>query len=265
MLDYELLHEYVRTASQEAFAQVVAMHVDAVYSAARRQVRDPQLAQDVTQAVFIVLARRAGSLAAKGPLIGWLIKTTHFASMDALKKESRRRRHEREAASMTPTIGQQDYAAIANEKLSPELDRALARLGDFDRSLISLRYLESRSIIEVGQAAGISPQAAAKRISRAMVKLREMLVQRDAIPAAVPIAAVLEQLTREQAPQMLAKAIAAGAAGTASANVVAISKGVIQMVLWKKVAVVAATIVVLLLATVTAVGIRSGFQSRSAS
>lgn len=242
MLDYELLHEYVRTASQEAFARVVAEHVDAVYSAARRQVRDPQLAQDVTQAVFMVLARRAGSLAGRGPLIGWLIRTTHFASMDALKKESRRRRHEREAANMKPEIQELDYAAVANGQLSPELDRALARLSDFDRSLISLRYLESRSIIEVGQAAGISPEAAAKRISRAMAKLRGLLIRRDALPAAVPIAAVLEHLTRDHAPDMLARAIVAGISGTASVNVSVLAKGIIKMAIVQKTTATAAVV-----------------------
>ena len=72
MSDLELLSQYVRTGSQEAFAQIVRLYVDMVYSAARRQLRDAHLAEDVTQKVFVLLARKAPSLKREVLLGGWL-------------------------------------------------------------------------------------------------------------------------------------------------------------------------------------------------
>src|SRR5690242_17082291 len=87
--DRELLMEYASTRSPEAFARLVRRHVDKVYSAARRQVRDPQDADDITQAVFIMLARKAPALSRQIVVGGWLIKATHLAAKNLLRTESR--------------------------------------------------------------------------------------------------------------------------------------------------------------------------------
>src|SRR5438105_4509107 len=102
MDDRQLLQDYADRGNEAAFRELVARHIDAVYAAARRQVRDPHLAEDVAQAVFIILARKAKSLGPGVIIAGWLINTAYFASMDALKSEARRKRHEHEAADMAP-------------------------------------------------------------------------------------------------------------------------------------------------------------------
>src|SRR6266704_753753 len=104
MSDQALLDEYVRSGSGEAFGGLVERYAGLVRAGARRQCHgDEHLADAVTQAVFIVLARRAGTIRDAAVLPAWLIKTTYFASRHALKLEARRRKHEQKAAEMNPT------------------------------------------------------------------------------------------------------------------------------------------------------------------
>src|SRR5664279_3341837 len=95
--DLTLLREYAQGNFEEAFAALVSRHVNLVYSAALRQVRDPQLAEEVTQAVFILLARKAGSLGGGTILPSWLYRTAGYVSGSARKRESRRQNREQEA------------------------------------------------------------------------------------------------------------------------------------------------------------------------
>jgi len=88
--DMALVQEYAAQNSEEAFATLVSRHVNLVHSAALRQVRDPHLAEEITQTVFIILARKAGSLGSKTILPGWLYRTANYVSAAALKMQHRR-------------------------------------------------------------------------------------------------------------------------------------------------------------------------------
>ena len=92
--DWQLLQDYVERGSQAAFATLVERHVNFVYSTCLREVRHAALAEDVTQVVFLILARKAHRLRESGTLSGWLYKTSCFACKNAMKQERARQRHE---------------------------------------------------------------------------------------------------------------------------------------------------------------------------
>src|SRR5437868_9991783 len=96
--DNELLRDYSDDGSEAAFAELVRRHVDFVFSAALRLVRDTHLAQDVSQKVFLALAQNAGHLLDHAFLSGWLHRTTHNLSANTVRADVRRRIREQEAA-----------------------------------------------------------------------------------------------------------------------------------------------------------------------
>src|SRR3954471_20332989 len=101
MSDLELLQTFRDEGSQEAFAELVARHVDLVYSAAKRQVRSPDLAGEVAQSAFIALARHAHRLKAETSVGAWLYVVTRRAALDVLRLESRRQMRERVAGELS--------------------------------------------------------------------------------------------------------------------------------------------------------------------
>lgn len=238
MTDMDLLQQYARTGDEQAFAAVVRQHVDVVYSAARRQTRgDPHLAEEVTQHVFTLLARKAKSLPEGVLLGGWLFNTVRFVARDALRKQQRRAAHEQKAAEMA----QQVRAANAPRDDDPwhdaeeVLDEAMAAMPEQTRGLIVLKFFEGKTAREVGERLGISEEAARKRVSRAVDELRDLFVRRGVVMSAAGLAEALAVQAVMKAPADLAgaatsvamsstTAAASSAGGTGAAALLATAK-----------------------------------------
>src|SRR6185436_5938764 len=98
--DFELLRAYSEKGSEGAFSELVERYKGLVYASALRQTNNASLAEEVTQAVFVVLARKAGTLKPGIILSGWLFRATRFAASDVLKGERRRLRREQETIAV---------------------------------------------------------------------------------------------------------------------------------------------------------------------
>jgi RNA polymerase sigma factor (sigma-70 family) len=217
------LETYVRNRSPEAFAALVEAYVDLVYSVARRQVGDAHLADDVTQAVFLVLSNKAASVPNEAALPAWLFRTTRYVGRNATRVAARRQIHERKAAIMRSEVAAAASGDDADrwQDLVPALDEAVARLPARDRDAVLLRYYRRLSLREVAEALGMTEDAARKRVSRAVARLRESLAARGVtVPVAALDAALAAHAVTAAPTGQVASVLSttAGGAGGASAS-----------------------------------------------
>jgi RNA polymerase sigma factor (sigma-70 family) len=247
MNDAQLLQNFAEQNSESAFRTLVERHLPLVFGTARRMTGENALAEDIAQTVFILLAGKAKRLGSGTILSGWLYRTTRFVASRALTAEQRRRRREQEAITMQPSPPT-DPTWL---RLGPQLDQALARLGDTDRNAILLRYFEQQSLHDVGLSLGLSEEAAKKRVARALEKLRRTLGRHGAEISAAALVAGLAKETAEAASllplagKISAVVLAHGAAGASAAAGSALLTDVQAALRWAKIQSVAVAVVAL--------------------
>ena len=224
MNDFELLRCYAKNRSDAAFAELVKRYIDFVYSAAFRQVGgDAHLAEDVTQSVFVDLARKARSFTERTVLSSWLYTGTRYAAAKVVRREQRRRAREQESYLMQESV--HDAAEESSwQTVQPLLDSAMHVLSDRDRDAILLRYFENRPLAEVGARLGLSEDGARMRVRRALEKLRDVLARRGVSSTSAALAVLLAQQTVTAAPAGLAANVVGTAlAGSALASAPALT------------------------------------------
>ena len=206
--DRELLRRYVKEGSEESFAELVRRHINLAWGAARRVTGDADLARDIAQKTFCLLARKARFMPDRIVIPGWIYRTACLEARKALRDAARRTARERKAMELNlPQLSDSDTTQEI-EALLPRLDTALCGLSGKDRDAVVLRFLENRSLAEVGAALGVSEDAAQKRVSRVIETLRKRMSGRAALIGSALLTNALAAAGSQAAP--------AGMAGTIS-------------------------------------------------
>jgi RNA polymerase sigma factor (sigma-70 family) len=169
--DLDLLRRFTDHGDEAAFGDLVERHAGMVYAACRRRLRDPSLADDAAQAVFVILSRKAARLRQERSLAEWLYRVCDFVARNSERQQQRRKRHERASVA-------QRHAAEHGDDSSPlraSLDAAVGRLPDRYRSVVVMHYLLGKERVEIADALKLKPEAVDKRLQRAVERLRRML------------------------------------------------------------------------------------------
>lgn len=230
--DMQLLAQYAAAQSEDAFATLVSRYVNLVYSAALRQVGNRHEAEEITQAVFLVLARKARSLRPGTVLSGWLYQTARLTAANALRREIRRQHREQEAY-MQSTLNEPEPDHWG--QIAPLLEQAMSGLNDADRNAIVLRYFENKQLKDVGAALGTTGDAAKMRINRALEKLRTFFLKRGVTLSGAALGAAISAHSIEAAPIGLSAAVIAACQGSAmTASTLTLAKGTLKLMAWTK-------------------------------
>jgi RNA polymerase sigma factor (sigma-70 family) len=232
--DISLLREYVDRDREDAFAALVTRHVNKVYSIALRHVRNPHQAEEITQAVFVILARRARHLGSRVILSGWLCRTAQLTAVTFIRSETRRVRREQEAYMQNP-LGETESDIWP--QIEPLLNAAMAGLSEADHHTVVLRFFDGKSMKEVGAVLGASENAAKMRVNRAVEKLRRFFVKRGIVIPAEFLMAAISANAVQSAPVTLAKTattVAFARGETASTPTLTLIKGVLKIMAWTK-------------------------------
>jgi RNA polymerase sigma factor (sigma-70 family) len=242
--DIALLRDYAETQSEAAFSELVSRYLNLVYSVAFRSTGNSHAAQEISQAVFIILARKAKSLSQYTALSGWLYQTARLTARNYLRTEMRRQNREQEAY-MQSTLTETDPELWP--QIAPLLDDAMGRLGTADRSAIVERFFENKSLRDVGVGLGANEVAARMRVNRALEKLRLFFARRGVKSTTAAISENISRHSVQVAPIGLAQLITAGAlakGATASTSAAALAKATLLAMKMKTIAATAAAVVI---------------------
>lgn len=263
--DQTLVWEYTHTGSERAFSLLVSRHIHLVYSVVLRQVRDAHLAEEVTQDVFILLARKAPSLKPDTIVAGWLCRAARNISANALTVQRRRQNREQQAAMESPA-NESDHRVWT--QIEPLLETAMAQLRKKDFDAVVLRFFEARSFQDIGAALDTTEAGAKMRVGRALEKLRQFFAHQGLHLSAADIASAVAAYSVHDAPTSLTISVTAAVAQgkTPAFALSPLTKTALKIMAWSKLKTsIAVGVFVLLAAGTASVALRHGGLGSDAS
>jgi uncharacterized protein (TIGR03435 family) len=262
--EMDLIREYADRNSELAFAALVQKHVNLVYSVALRYVGNSPDAQDVTQAVFVILTQKAAGLRQRTTLTGWLYETTRLTARQLLRTRTRRQFREQEAYMQSAWNDSETENAW--RQLAPLLEEAMTRLNERERTLLALRYFENKSGAEAAALLGIQEGAAHKRAARALEKLRKFFMKRGVFSTTAIIAGAVSAYSVQAAPVGLASVVSTAAmakGAAASTSTLTLIKGALKIMAWTKAkTAIVSGLAVLLAAGATTISVKEIYVHR---
>ena len=238
--DIALLRKYVDDGSEEAFAALVTRHVNKVYSVALRHAGKPHEAEEITQAVFVILARKSRHLGKRVMLAGWLHQTARLTALTFIRSAVRRARREQEAYMQNESNRNE---ADVWEQIATLLDAAMAGLNETDRHAVVLRFFDGKSMGEIGATMGANEVAARKRVGRALDKLQKYFSSRGVHSTTDTIAQAISTNSVQTAPALLAQtatSVALAKGAVAGTSILALVKATLLAMKTKTIVVAAA-------------------------
>jgi RNA polymerase sigma factor (sigma-70 family) len=242
LTDGQLLQDYLSRRDETALAALVRRHGPMVWGLCRRVLRNYHDAEDAFQATFLVLVRKASSIASKELLANWLYGVAHQTALNARATAARRKGRERQVTQMSePAVAERDLWS----DLQPLLDEELGRLPVKYRSVIVLCDLEGKTRKEAARQLGVPEGTVAGHLARARAMLAKRLARRGITLSGGALAAVLSQNVAWagvptsvvsftiHAASLWAVGQAA-AAGATSVQVAALTEGVLKAMLLNK-------------------------------
>lgn len=217
--DDELLQLFSRGGDEQAFRALVERHFNLVYSIACRESGDAELAKDVAQQVFIVLASTSNTLFGSAHLSLWLHHVTRNMARNLKKAEVRRARREAIATQLNSLRD----APASWWQIAPEIDAAISQLSILDRQIVILRFYMGHTYIEVARHLRLTTEATRKRCDRALETLGELLKKRGITTTASALASMLPAHAVGSAPAGLAATVASAALAAPPVSIATLS------------------------------------------
>ena len=248
---HKLLEAFLASGrSESSFTELVGSLGDLVYTSALRRSQNSQLAEEITQNVFAILARKASSLRQHPALMAWIFETTRLEAARALRTE---KRHQRRTAALSSEAKSQEAMPSTNTEtepawkdIVPELDDVLDRLPQKDRQVVLQRFYEGMKFSEIADANGQTEGACKMRLKRALERISSLLSARGMTFSSTILVTALGSELSQAAPISSVAAIAPKALAASSSVPITtlISNSLQTMSAMKTAAVTAASVVV---------------------